>query len=592
MLTKNQFQVLYKLYRNNIQTQRQISSETGLSLGVVNEAIHTMTNMGYLEGYRLTSKGTAELDYYKVDNAIIMAAGLSSRFAPLSYEKPKGLLSVKGEVLIERQIRQLREAGIENIIVVVGYMKEEFFYLEEKYHVKLIINAEYSKRNNNSTLYLVRKYLANTYICSSDNYFVDNVFASHVYQSYYSAVYQEGETDEYCLKTGRKDRIDHVTIGGRDSWIMLGHVYFSKDFSKKFVKILEQVYLLPETKNMLWEDIYIEHIDELDMYIQKYDAQRILEFDSLDDLRTFDSKYINNADSKILGNICKILKCHEQNIINFIPIKKGLTNTSFLFTCNGQKYIYRHPGAGTQEIINRKSEAFSMSVAQKLNLDDTYIYMSPKEGWKISRYIENAADMDYRNDADVHSALKLLRTLHDGGITSEFKFNVYSEIKKMVQIVLKEKGHSINGFDELYELINTLYKFVEKDGLPKKLCHNDCFDRNFLKSGDKMFLIDWEYSGNADPAGDLGTFICCSDYTFDEAIKILQIYFGRPMTDLEYRHYIAYIAISSFYWYVWALYKESKGETIGEYLYIWYRYANSYGKTALESYKPYINFIK
>ena len=55
---------------------------------------------------------------YQVDNAIIMAAGLSSRFAPISYEKPKALIEVKGEVLIERQIRQLLEAGINKIILI------------------------------------------------------------------------------------------------------------------------------------------------------------------------------------------------------------------------------------------------------------------------------------------------------------------------------------------------------------------------------------------------------------------------------------------------------------------------------------------
>ena len=47
-----------------------------------------------------------------VDNAVIMAAGTSSRCAPLSYEMPKALITVKGEVLIERQIRQLQEAGV------------------------------------------------------------------------------------------------------------------------------------------------------------------------------------------------------------------------------------------------------------------------------------------------------------------------------------------------------------------------------------------------------------------------------------------------------------------------------------------------
>ena len=70
---------------------------------------------------------------YQADNAIIMAAGMSSRFAPLSYEKPKGLMTVKGEVLIERQIRQLREAGIDEIVIVAGYKKECVYYLKEKY---------------------------------------------------------------------------------------------------------------------------------------------------------------------------------------------------------------------------------------------------------------------------------------------------------------------------------------------------------------------------------------------------------------------------------------------------------------------------
>ena len=76
----------------------------------------------------------------KVDNAIIMAAGTASRFAPLSYEKPKALIEVRGEVLIERQIRQLREAGIEKVVVVTGYKAEQFEYLKDKYGVVLINN--------------------------------------------------------------------------------------------------------------------------------------------------------------------------------------------------------------------------------------------------------------------------------------------------------------------------------------------------------------------------------------------------------------------------------------------------------------------
>ena len=93
---------------------------------------------------------------YKVDNAVIMAAGASSRFAPLSYEMPKALIPVRGEVLIERQIRQLQEAGVPEIIVVTGYKHECFDYLADKFHVKLVHNPEYHVRNNHSSIYAVR----------------------------------------------------------------------------------------------------------------------------------------------------------------------------------------------------------------------------------------------------------------------------------------------------------------------------------------------------------------------------------------------------------------------------------------------------
>lgn len=140
-----------------------------------------------------------EIKKYKVDNAIILAAGMSSRFLPLSYERPKGLLVVKGERLIERQIRQLKEAGIDDITVVVGYLKEQFFYLEEKFGVNIVVNEDYYRYNNTSSLMCVADKLTNTYICSSDNYFTENVFEKYVEKSYYSTVFADGKTDEYCL---------------------------------------------------------------------------------------------------------------------------------------------------------------------------------------------------------------------------------------------------------------------------------------------------------------------------------------------------------------------------------------------------------
>ena len=98
---------------------------------------------------------------YHVDNAIILAAGMSSRFKPLSDTKPKAFLKVKGEIMIERMIRQLIEVEIPEIYIVVGHQKEAFSYLEEKYGVHLIENTEYAVRNNLSSIYAARKVLKN-----------------------------------------------------------------------------------------------------------------------------------------------------------------------------------------------------------------------------------------------------------------------------------------------------------------------------------------------------------------------------------------------------------------------------------------------
>ena len=121
------------------------------------------------------SEGKMSLLQYKVDNAIILAAGLSRRFAPISYEQPKGLLTVRDEVLIERQIKQhskKRKAHRAISPLVVGYV-ELFFYLEGKYDVDIVVNEEYATLA--TTVHRSgcgEGLLGNTCVCSSDDYFM------------------------------------------------------------------------------------------------------------------------------------------------------------------------------------------------------------------------------------------------------------------------------------------------------------------------------------------------------------------------------------------------------------------------------------
>ena len=588
MVSEKQFKFLSFLLDHPQEdfTQRELAEELGLSLGKVNSLFKEMKEAQFLdqEGH-LSELGKKALEPFRVQNAVIMAAGMSSRFAPLSYEIPKGLLKVKGQRLIEREIEQLQEAGIEDITVIVGYMQEKMFYLAEKYGVKIVVNNDYYKYNNCSSLMLVRDQLSNTYICSSDNYFVENPFEKYVYRGYYSTIFAEGETDEYCAIEDANHIIKGIQIGGENTWAMVGHVYFDRAFSEKFVEILEKEFKHEPYKEQLWEDYYSRHVNELHLVARHYSADIIKEFDSLDELRQFDERYLMNANSEIIDNICDTLDCIASDIMNIKPLKDGLTNTSFSFDCLGKKYVYRHPGVGTEKYIDRSSEAASMEVAAKLQIDRTFVAMSKDKGWKISEFITNARALDYDNWDHVEKAMELLRRLHQSGEKTNHNFDLIAGIDDFKEKLQTSNRFEFDGLDELDQLIATLIEFLKKDKAEKVLCHGDSYSPNFLlNEQDEMNLIDWEYSGMGDPSGDIGTFICCSNYTLEQAERVLEIYSQGSLDTKTKRHYLAYVAVTSYHWFLWALFQESVGKPVGEFLYIWYRYTKQYGQLALSMY--------
>lgn len=276
-----------------------------------------------------------------VENAIILAAGFATRFVPFSLEFPKGLTVVKGEVLIERQIRQLQEAGIMEIIIVTGYKKEKFDYLREKFSVTLVENFDYAARNNHSSIYAARNYLKNTYICSSDNYFSQNPFQSREEDSFYSGVFADGPTEEWCITTDEHQLIADVSIGGHNSWYMLGHVFWSRSYSEQFLSLLEKEYYSPDITNDLWEHIYLRHIEALPMYLKTYPDKIIYEFDSLEELRQFDVNCDAQNPTKAFQFITNQLSCLSKDICNLKPINGESNKPGFSFTYGDLSYLYQ-----------------------------------------------------------------------------------------------------------------------------------------------------------------------------------------------------------------------------------------------------------
>lgn len=535
-------------------------------------------------------------------NAIILAAGKSNRFAPFTYEKPKGLFGVKGKILIERQIEQLQQAGVGNIYVVVGYMKEKFFYLEQKYGVKLIVNNEFGKKGNLYSLYVAREHLANTFICCADHYFVENPF---IYEnidnrSYRACTYQTGKFREFAVKCSDADVITAVDVGGVDSLAMVGHAYMNAKFSAEFRNLMEKEIADFGVASMFWEEFYAKHIEQLTFYKREFEPDQILEFDSIEDLRAFDSEFFINVDSEIIANICNTLHCQPNDIKDISVINAGLTNVSFAFTVenatssvNGAsavKYVYRHPGGTAGSLIDRQAELFAQMSARDIGIDKSVIHME-LSGWKVSYFVHNAKNCEFEKyDDQLSIAMEYLHRLH--AVQSDGTVKVFDNVaegKKLMAIASATKGHLQKEFADVIVKVDRLYPLVKADaerlGYGLVLCHNDTYEPNYLYDDKgEIYLIDWEYAGMNYAANDIGCILCRYDWTDGQIERYLKAYVGRDLTEDEHRYYMAFLPISAFYWFCWGLYKGSVGDDDSFFFLPAYRNLVRFIDKALESY--------
>ena len=367
-MTKIEFDVLLKIKDNPRVSVGQIANELFVSIETVEKSLSELYKCNMVLNGELTIKAENYLQNHKINNAIILAAGMSTRFVPLNYEIPKGLLVVKGEVLIERQIKQLQEKGIPQIIIVVGYMKERFEYLKDKYGVILVESKEYLFKNNHSSVYCARKYLENSIVTSSDLYFSENIFQTYAFDSYYSCVFMKGHTEERGVWTNDDQMIIKTAYGDEcnNVWVTFGYAFFSKSFSKNMISIIKKETNKVENYSKFWADFQDDYLDILYMYSKRVADGVISEFDSLEELRLFDDKYVNNSGSVILRAIADSLETKEGELTNF-TLLKDLGQNTFSFKFNDDTYLCSLNDASSQEQIIRGDCCYNFIFKTKIN---------------------------------------------------------------------------------------------------------------------------------------------------------------------------------------------------------------------------------
>ena len=357
-------EIMNILYKEPFVNQRILAETTGHSIGSVNKSLRQLAQDGYLDNnMQLTDKGRQEIRAKAPRNAIILAAGFGMRMVPINTSTPKALLEVNGEPLIERTIRQLHEAGVTNITVVVGFMKEQFEYLIDEYGVDLAVNSEYSERNNLHSLAYVAGRIDNSYIIPCDIWCAVNPYSRTEPYSWYMV--SDKMDEDSTVRVNRKREL--VTIPEKEAGnAMIGISYLTGREAQIVRENLHRMDTDEDFDDEFWERALYGggsaaqaspnfsgkprfQRDRMILQAKTVSASDFVEINTYEQLRELDSGS-NHLQSDAIHTICEALGCSVSDITDISVLKKGMTNRSFLFSVKGSKYIMRIPGEGTDKL--------------------------------------------------------------------------------------------------------------------------------------------------------------------------------------------------------------------------------------------------
>lgn len=457
-----------------------------------------------------------------VDMALLPSCGLGSRMGELTKNNPKCLIEVNGERLIERQIRQLKSAGIDNIVVMTGYLHEQLEYLKDKYSVKLVYNEEYATKNTIATLHKALDEIRdrNVYITCTDLYYPNNVFHSTEFESFAAGSFKHDCTDEWVCDLDDNDRILRVLLGEYDDYYYTGLCFLKKEMVNELSDLVEEYYEKEGNGQMYWEEVMLYNLDRLpELHYHKCEAGVIREFDTPDDLKDFIQEQEAIKDFSRINNIDDPGRIKAQAMV------LGMNNLTYRMDYEGKRYFFRKPGNMTEVFHNRVVEKEVYEILGNYDIADEVLYFDSETGIKIAKYYEMARNMNPGNINELKDTMAAYRRLHNikGSINNSCEiqdvFNDY--IRKFEKLNINT---GLSRFEEVMSICIAKAKSFSKLDRPRCICHGDCSAANVIYTEDGIRLIDFEFTGMADPLSDIAVFGIAEKFGVEETLRLYDYY--------------------------------------------------------------------
>lgn len=239
----------------------------------------------------------------------------------------------------------------------------------------------------------------------------------------------------------------------------------------------------------------------------------------------------------------------------------GLTNLVYRIDTGTDRYVLRIPGQGTDEYIDREVEMHNARVAADAGVSAEVIHADAASGVMLTRHIDGIVTMTPQAFAEREGAAAraglAFKKMHDWPEPFEFRFELFAMIDDYLKILNQRKAELPDGYADVVDAAKPVREALNSNPAGLAPCHCDPLCENLLDSGERMWIVDWEYSGMNDPLWDLGDLSVEAGFTPAQDRELIRAYCGGEPSDADFGRMIIYKAMCDLLWTLWGLIQHS-----------------------------------
>jgi thiamine kinase-like enzyme len=234
----------------------------------------------------------------------------------------------------------------------------------------------------------------------------------------------------------------------------------------------------------------------------------------------------------------------------------GLTNRNYKVAGGGERFVLRIPGEGTSEYINRRQEAVAARVAAEAGVNAEVLFFDDDDGLMLTRFVDGAVTMNgerFKDLGAVARAATAFRRMHECGKSFTTEFNLFQKMDEYLDYLRKKDARIPDGYAEVQREAEAVRAALNARPAALKPCHCDPLAENFLDTGARIFIIDWEYAGNNDPMWDLGDVSVEAGFGPEQDAALVEAYFGGRPPPAQVGRMVMYKAMCDLLWTLWGV---------------------------------------